>query len=161
MSGKRLPQVGEVWFRRDGGVHGPLMRTRIGIPYSGSHFLCADGGYTWTGFGRFSEDTNIDDYRDLVLIHKDASGKVIHATFDPSLIGKDEAERPAKPTPDPLAQAIAAADDQAKGLRERQAVALAIRENADAGKTLREKHAALVAKYPIPGDKAKPKAKKR
>jgi hypothetical protein len=98
---------------------------------------------------------------DLVLIHKDATGKVIHATFDPDLIGEDDTTES-----DPITKAIAEAEDRAKGLRDLQTkLAKAATMQGDL-KALRLEIALLRDKYPIEAKPTtwypikKPKAKK-
>lgn len=97
---KRLPKVGETWFKRCGDKATVKTTTRQGqqpvqtITESGRYDEHYPSGQ-WT----LSDNSN---RHDLVLIHKDATGKVINATFDPALIGKDEEPEPMSALVDPM-----------------------------------------------------------
>lgn len=156
MSEKRLPRVGEVWWTRNG-----YQAKAESFDGSSVYPLCAYHEHqnhyrAHTKDGRWSVGQS-GSCHDLVLIHKDSSGKVINPVFDPALIGQPDAQgKPAKPPkPDPLAQAIAESRERTKGLEDLQAkLSRQTKDKAEA-KALAAEIAALRAKYPIEPKAAK------
>ncbi len=158
MSENRLPQVGEVWWNESGlkvrlcefqDSATQKRKEAIGCPLW-------DGTRSYMPSGAWSE-TIRHMGMDLVLIHKDASGKVINPVFDPALIGQPDAQgKPAKPPkPDPLAQAIAETKERLAGLEDLQAkLSRQTKDKAEA-KALAAEIAALRAKWPIEPKAAK------
>lgn len=76
----RNPKVGEVWFDGEGILCGPLEATPSYAMFSNSHPLQCPGRrktYTLKGWHGYTEAEYKSD--NLVLIHKNAAGKVINA----------------------------------------------------------------------------------
>lgn len=105
---KRLPQVGEIWWNRNGSLRGPLTHS------TNTHYPLRDEkeeeNYTLDGVW-LSPGGGLS----LVLIHSDASGKIINPKFNGGVpMHPQPKTKPAKA--DPVAQAITEAQERVQGL---------------------------------------------